>query len=184
MEVSWVSSYSFLQSVGGFLIDLRYGVFGKMNDTEEDQEDVTADYYDIVSFGGGLDLSFMTPGGAQKARENQSKSSSWTYTKMDSTSGLDPYGFESFVAEDAPEQEDVTALAGGAQITDVLFGSNGKKDGYIGINMDAWMTMPQIVSFLPGSMSGQLSVNTIGGYEVGVEGKAEAANFESSLHWL
>ena len=178
MEVSWDSSYSFLQSVGGFLIDLRYGVFGKMNDTEEDQEDVTADYYDIVSFGGGLDLSFMTPGGAQKARENQSKSSSWTYTKMDSTSGLDPYGFESFVAEDAPEQEDVTALAGGAQITDVLFGSNGKKDGYIGINMDAWMTMPQIVSFLPGSMSGQLSVNTIGGYEVGVEGEAEAANFE------
>ena len=72
LEVGWDSSYSFLQSVGGFLIDLRYGVFGRMNDTEELSEDVTAPYYDIVSFGGGLDLSFMTPGRKQrKARENR-----------------------------------------------------------------------------------------------------------------
>ena len=178
LEVGWDSSYSFLQSVGGFLIDLRYGVFGRMNDTEELSEDVTAPYYDIVSFGGGLDLSFMTPGGAAKARENQDKSSSWTYTKMDSTSGLDPLGDQSFIAENAPEQEDVTAIEGGAQIQDVLFGQNGKKEGYLGINMETWLTLPQIVSFLPSSMSGRLSVNTIGGYEVGVEGEAQASNFE------
>ncbi len=171
LQLSWDGGYSFLQSVGGFLIDLRYGIFGRMNDTD-------GKTYDIISFGGGLDLSFMTPGGAQTARENQTKSSSWTYTYMDSTSGLDPLGLESWVAENPPEQKKVTKVSGGVAIHDILYGNSADKTGYLGINMDVNMTLPQIVSFLPNSMSGNLSVNTIGGYEIGVSGKAKAATFE------
>lgn len=181
MQLSWDGSYSFLQSVGGFLIDLRYGIFGKMNDTTGNSIDESTESYDIISFGGGLDLSFMTPGGAKVARENQSKSSSWTYKKMDSTSGLDPYGLESWVSEEAPEQEDVTKLSGGVSIDDILYGNNGKKTGYLGINMNAHLTLPNIVSFLPNSMEGDLAINTIGGYEVGVSGQAKTLNFEMAF---
>lgn len=181
MQLSWDGSYSFLQSVGGFLIDLRYGIFGKMNDTTGNSIDDNAKSYDIISFGGGLDLSFMTPGGAKVARENQSKSSSWTFKKMDSTSGLDPYGLESWVSEEAPEQQEVTKLSGGVSIDDILYGNNGKKTGYLGINMNAHLTLPNIVSFLPNSMEGDLAINTIGGYEVGVSGQAKTLNFEMAF---
>lgn len=181
MQLSWDGSYSFLQSVGGFLVDLRYGIFGKMNDTTGNSIDENAKSYDIISFGGGLDLSFMTPGGAKVARENQSKSSSWTFKKMDSTSGLDPYGFESWVSEEAPEQKEVTKLSGGVAIDDILYGNNGKKTGYLGINMNAHLTLPNIVSFLPNSMEGDLAINTIGGYEVGVSGEAKTLNFNMAF---
>ena len=181
MQLSWDGSYGFLQSVGGFLIDLRYGIFGKMNDTAGNSIDENAKSYDIISFGGGLDLSFMTPGGAKVARENRSKSSSWTFKKMDSTSGLDPYGFESWVSEEAPEQQEVTKFSGGVAINDILYGNNGKKTGYLGINMDAHLTLPNIVSFLPNSMEGDLAINTVGGYEVGVSGQAKTLNFEMAF---
>ncbi|NMA34594.1 MAG: hypothetical protein GX940_08615 [Clostridiaceae bacterium] len=64
---------------------------------------------------------------------------------------------------------------------DILYGQNGKKTGYIGINLETGITLPQIVAFLPKKLSGTLSVNTIGGYEVGVEGEAETAKFEMAF---
>lgn len=191
IELRWNSAVDTLQTIGGFLIDLKYGVLGKIQDEEDSSKT-----YDIISFGGGLDVSFMTPGGAKTAREEkskESKDSSWDISDTGDTSGLDPAGgpqeskkepTKEPAKGDGDEDEDDdddNKVEFGAKIYDVLYGQNGKKTGHIGINMDANITLPQIVSFLPSKMAGKLSVNTIGGYRVGVEGEAETAKFNMAF---
>lgn len=172
LELRWNSAVDTLQTIGGFLIDLKYGVLGKIQDEKNDKKT-----YDIISFGGGLDLSFMTPGGAKTARENKSKDASWDLSDINDKSGLNPTGGPQ-ESERAPTTEEIYKLEAGAQVHDVLYGQNGKKIGHIGINMDAHLQLPQIVSFLPAKMAGDLSINTIGGYRVGVEGETKTATFE------
>lgn len=169
IELMWNNSMDVLQTIGGFLIDLKYGVLGKI---EEDGET-----YDIISFGGGLDLSFMTPGGARTARANKSENASWDIATLNDKSGLNPIG-QPVETEKAPTTNAIYNLEAGVNVHDVLYGQDSNKTGYLGINMDANMQLPQIVSFLPTKMVGSLSINTIGGYEVGVEGEAKAATFE------
>jgi|LSQX01.2.fsa_nt_gb hypothetical protein len=193
IELRWDSVVDTLQTIGGFLIDLKYGVLGKIQD--ENDSDKT---YDIISFGGGLDMSFMTPGGAKTAREEkskESKDSSWDISDTDDKSGLSPAGGpqeskkestketakKPAKGEDDEDDEDEGKVEFGAEIHDVLYGQDGKKTGHIGINMDTGITLPQIVSFMPSKMTGKLSVNTIGGYRVGVEGEAETAKFDMAF---
>ncbi|UKI37424.1 MAG: hypothetical protein L6V93_04600 [Clostridiales bacterium] len=59
-----------------------------------------------------------------------------------------------------PANSDISRAEIGAEIHDVLYG--GKNPGYLGINMSAHVTLPQIVKFLPDNIEGELSVNTIG----------------------
>jgi hypothetical protein len=73
IELKWNSAVDVLQTIGGFLIDLRYGVLGKIQDENDSDKK-----YNVISFGGGLDLSFITPGGAATARENKTKHGGWT----------------------------------------------------------------------------------------------------------
>ncbi|MDR3121032.1 MAG: hypothetical protein LBU58_06840, partial [Clostridiales bacterium] len=171
IELMWNNAVDALQTIGGFLIDLKYGLMGKIQDANNPGKT-----YDIISFGGGLDLSFMTPGGAKTARENKTKDASWDLSDINGNSGLEPWR-QPEASEKAPTTEAVHQLEAGATVHDVLYGQNGKKTGHIGINMDAHLQLPQIVSFLPARMSGDLSINTIGGYRVGIEGEADAANF-------
>lgn len=50
--------------------------------------------------------------------------------------------------------------------------------------MDAHITLPQIVKFLPNKIEGDLSINTINGYEVGVNAAVEAANISMALSFV
>lgn len=175
LELAWNSPMDVLQTIGGFLIDLKFGVLGKIQDVDDPQET-----YDIISFGGGLDLSFMTPGGAKTARENKSKQASWDVATLDDRSGLNPIG-QPEEREGAPTTKQVTKLAVGASVHDVLYGRSSSDTGYLGINMEADITLPQIVSFLPSKLSGNLAINTIGGYQVGVSGEGKATMFELSF---
>lgn len=192
VELRWNSALEHLQTIGGFLINLKYGVLGKIQD--EDDESKT---YDIISFGGGLDVSFMTPGGAKNAREEkskESKNSSWDISDTEDKSGLNPKNGsgpqeskkdatkettkkDTKKDGDDDDDDDDNKVEFGAHVYDVLYGHNGEKTGHIGINMDANITLPQIVGFLPKKLEGELSVNTIGGYNVGVEGEVETAKF-------
>lgn len=47
--------------------------------------------------------------------------------------------------------------------------------------MSAHVALPQIVKFLPNKIEGDLSVNTIGGYNVGVDAGVELANLSMAL---
>jgi hypothetical protein len=172
IDLAWDNSVDALQTIGGFLIDLKFGLLGKMRDGGK--------LYNIISFGGGLDLSFMTPGGAKAARENKSKDPGWDISTINDRSGLNPIG-QPQVVERAPTTKNITNLEFGAQVHDVLYGQNSNKTGYLGINMDAHMQLPQIVSFLPSKMAGDLHIVTIGGYEVGVSGKAKTTKFDMAF---
>lgn len=78
-----------------------------------------------------------------------------------------------------PKNSRPSRVEGGATIHDVLYG--GKTPGYLGINMNARVSLPQIVSFLPNKIEGNLDINTIGGYRVGIEGKVKTATMEMQL---
>ncbi len=192
IELKWDNAFDILTTVGGFLIDLKYGVLGKIQN--DDNEKTKSD---IISFGGSLDLGFMTPGGAAAVRQNTAAGARWTtgvneieYDDMDDgyTFGLDfdedSGTFKSQVTEKdiEPANNDADRIEAGAAIHDILYG--GKNPGYIGINMDAHITLPQIVKFLPNKIEGDLSINTINGYEVGVNAAVEAANISMALSFV
>ncbi|MDR1603283.1 MAG: cell wall-binding repeat-containing protein [Gracilibacteraceae bacterium] len=165
IELKWNNAVDKLQTIGGFLIDLKYGVLGKIEEG--------GGTYDIISFGGGLDLSFMTPGGASAARKEKDEAAGSTWTTETGTVG----GTEIAGSEDSSSSD----FGFGATVYDVLYGQNSNKTGHLGINMDASVQLPQIVSFLPAKIGGTLAINTIGGYQVGVEGNVETSVFAMSF---
>ncbi len=183
IELKWDNAFDTLTTIGGFLIDMKYGVLGKIiNDGDSKKSD-------IISFGGSLDLSFMTPGGAAAVRSNTAAGAKWTTkgTELNYGDELDDgYSFGLTFDEDSgefrsqvaerdiePTNKDADRVEAGASIHDVLFG--GKTPGYIGINMSANVTLPQLVKFLPQKIEGTLDINTIGGYMVGVDAEVETA---------
>ncbi len=173
IELKWDNAFDTLRTIGGFLIDLKYGILGKIQNSEGTES------YDIISFGGGLDLGFMTPGGAAKARENKKDGDKWEeigvyYVDVDKGTVEKEEDIEI-----PPKNSRPSRVETGATIHDVLYG--GKKPGYIGINMNAHVSLPQIVSFLPNKIEADLDINTIGGYEVGIEGKVKTATLEMEL---
>lgn len=189
IELKWDNAFDTLTTIGGFLIDMKYGVLGRIQNSDGTTSD-------IISFGGALDLSFMTPGGAAAARRNKSASTQWATqgTELTYDGEEDGYSFGlafdedsgSFVTQTAETdieptkyKESSVALEAGVAIHDVLFG--GSDPGYIGINMEAHATLPQLVKFLPNEISGELRINTIGGYEVGVDAKVKAISFEMNM---
>lgn len=190
IELKWDNAFDVLTTVGGFLIDMKYGVLGKILDDEDGNKKS-----DIISFGGSLDLGFMTPGGAAAMRQNTASGARWTtepveiqYDDNDDgyTFGLtfdeENGEFKSQVKEKdvEPANSDISRAEIGAEIHDVLYG--GKNPGYLGINMSAHVTLPQIVKFLPDNIEGELSVNTIGKkYEVGVDASVETAAVKMAL---
>lgn len=187
IELKWDNAFDTLTTVGGFLIDMKYGVLGKINDDEGNKTD-------IISFGGSLDLGFMTPGGAAAVRQNTAAGARWTtdYEEINHDDMDDGYTFGLTFDEDAgefrsqvkevdvePANQDADRVEAGATIHDVLFG--GKDPGYIGINMDAHIALPQLVKFLPQKIEGELSINTINGYNVGVNANVETGAIALAL---
>ena len=72
-RLKWDNAFDVLTTVGGFLIDMKYGVLGKILDDEDGDKKS-----DIISFGGSLDLGFMTPGSAAAMRQNTASGARWT----------------------------------------------------------------------------------------------------------
>lgn len=188
--LKWDNAFDVLTTVGGFLIDMKYGVLGKIKNDDETMSD-------IISFGGSLDLGFMTPGGAATARKNTAAGAKWTTKGTELNYGDDDDGysfgltfdenegiFKSQVAEKdiEPANKDMSRVEAGAAIHDILYG--GKNPGYIGINMDAHVSFPQLVKFLPNQIEGDLSINTIGGYKVGANAEVETASISMALSFV
>lgn len=178
LELKWDNAMDTMRTIGGFLIDLKYGVMGKIQNSDGTTSD-------IISFGGGLDLSFITPGAAQAYREDKAD-----YSKSD---GWDVYDIKLWKrdpatgkmvqtknhVEKAPTTRVPEKVEAGAQIHDVLYG--GQNPGYLGINMDAHVTLPNIVSFLPNKIEAELGINTIGGYNVSFDGNVKTATMEMAI---
>lgn len=190
IKLKWDNALDTLTTIGGFLIDLKYGILGKIQNADGTKSD-------IISFGGGLDLGFMTPGGAAIARQNTAEGRKWTtkYTGEDETVFDDSkdgmsFGIDfdeengNFITQTKeidvePTNKSAKRVSAGATIHDVLYG--GQNPGYLGINMEAYISMPQIVSALPEKFGANLAINTIGGYQVGVDGELKTQLFEGSF---
>lgn len=164
ISLVWPNIYGMLQTIGGFAVDFRYGQFGAMY--KDDDCDELSGY--VVSFGGKLDLSFLIPGGSKEA-DKLEKSDDVDTDKDDDKVTVSP----SEKAKKENEKNKVKPV-GKINIEDVLFG-NG--NGYLGFNSQAELMLPKYVAALP-AMGGNLAINTIGGYQVGVLGKVQTKKFE------
>jgi len=180
LDIRWDSGIDFFQTIGGFAMNLKYGVFGEMVSRIGKTDDYNKEG-NVISFGGSLDLSFMTPGGAQTARENKSKNSSWEIMNVPKNA-FDTSDRQEMEVE--PTTENIAMPAATVYINDVLFGQHKEHGtdtpdtGFIGINAKASATLPKIVECFPSSMSRSIAINTIGCYQVGVDGSVETTNLE------
>lgn len=184
IELKWDNAMDVLTTIGGFLIDLKYGVLGRMQ-----YEDGTIT--NVISFGGGLDLGFITPGGAKVARENRNAAKNWKTkgSEVEYKDDDDMYSFgldfddatgeiktQTYEEDIEPETKEAKRISAGVHVYDVLFG--GKKPGYLGINMEAYFSLPQIVAFLPKKIGANIAINTVNGYKVGIDAEVKAFNVE------
>lgn len=166
VELEWADDYEFLQTLGGFAINLKYGVFGNTVkiDTSGDVEAVLGN---VISFGGKLDLSFMTPGGAKRAKD-----------KKDSSMNTVDNGL---AAETDEDDDEIVKPSVSMSVEDVLFGQHDNKVGFMGVKADASVTMPIIVKAMPGKAEGEVAIDTIGKYEVEVAGGMEWKTFNMNF---
>ncbi|MDR2713265.1 MAG: S-layer homology domain-containing protein [Clostridiales bacterium] len=173
ISLVWPSVASMLQTVAGFAVDFRYGQFGVMKDGSK----ITG--Y-LVSFGGKLDLSFLTPGGSKKAKQNEfeangiSEKDYYVYTSVTSKQ------IEQQLKDEEEQKKKLKLPSGQVNIADILYGNN---KGFVGINMKAALNLPKYLEPLP-QISGSLGVNTVGNYTVEVSGNVKSALFSDVTNGL
>lgn len=169
LQLKWADNYGFLQTIGGFAINLKFGVFGNtvLKDYKGKVEKVLGN---TLSFGGSLDLSFMTPGGAQKAKVQANPPMKTVHNALATETIEDDY-----------DDSKVVKPSVSMSVDDVLFGQHNNKVGFMGVKASAEVTMPTIVKALPGKAEGKVDINTIGKYEVGVAGGMEWETFNMNF---
>ena len=176
ISVVWSGGYSMLQTIGGMAVDLRYGQFAAMYGGSNNSDFKGH----VISFGGKLDLSFLMPGGAKQSQELERQAQAENKTDSVSTKiedGVvkqDVSGYSPSEKAKAENEKNKVKPAGKVNIEDVLYGLN---KGFLGFNSQAEVMLPKYFAALP-AMGGTLSINTIGGYDVGVKGITKTKKFD------
>ncbi len=178
ISLAWPGELNMLQTIAGFAIEFRYAELGAM------YSDLKAENRTgyVVSFGGKLDLSFLMPGGvkqaeaAERAEYDKVANAMKNGTRVDITTvpHSNGQGFSPSAEARKEDEKNKTTPKGKINIYDILYGNN---KGYLGVNTEVELMLPKYVEPLP-ALGGTLSVNTIGGYKIGVAGKAKTAAFE------
>lgn len=197
IELKWDNALDILTTVGGFLVNLKFGVIGKMQG-EKDKDagkDDPIPVSDIISFGGELDLSFLTPGGAAQNRANRNASTNWTVKDSAEEEYEDKYGdgitfglefdeesgmikSQSNQADIPPKKKDAARVEFSAAIDNMLFG--GFEPGFVGVNAAMHFNLPHMFGFLPENIQADAAINTIGyknkQYSFSIEAGVDLAN--------
>ena len=161
------------QNLMGFLMDFKYGELGVI--PHENAPETR-----VVAFGAAMDLSFVIPKISQE--ESNKSLLGDAYNAAVHAGNMDaqtlrsineqiPYNTEtvntSADSADEEDEEDDDSFSASVQIDDVLFG--GK---YLGVNLNIGLGIPGYVEGMP-SLEGELTIKTIGDWEVGVKGECD-----------
>ncbi|MDR0946360.1 MAG: chitobiase/beta-hexosaminidase C-terminal domain-containing protein [Ruminococcus sp.] len=202
IELRWGNEHiDRLQSIGGFLMDLKYGVLAKIEGDKSLSGFDESKLYNVITFGGTLDISFLTPGGADAARRNKNIDSAGNaipptnevttdyrnadgnhYTQIRTVPNPNYIKPEktatktkadgSTVDYHTSDQYDVGSFqfSAGAEVEDVMYGSNQNGPQYLGTNANAYIEIPSFMkTATDGSnpeatngISASLGINSIG----------------------
>lgn len=167
----WPSIGQAAHNLLGMIMDFKYAELGKI-------EHEGADETRVVAFGASLNLSFVsnkttgldTATALDKAFEDYTVSYSEGCSMLRKINDDIPYNTYT-VNTDADDDDDVAEFTGKIQIDDVLFG--GK---YLGVCFTVSLGIPSYVEGLP-DVEGELTVKTVGNWEIGVSGTCEFEMF-------
>ncbi len=189
ISLIWPSGLGVAQTIGGMVFNLAYGVMGIMYGNDENGgwpskiTDLSAKYpIDgcVLSFSAALDLSFLIPSRSKTQEEkNWDAANEWlNMSDQNGTllrnrwAGLDFEGKVLGDTSDAKEEKEEKTLK--VMVDDILYGCG---DGYIGFNCNIEVALPGYIEAMP-TMKGKLSINTIGGWSLGVEGSMKFTTIE------
>ncbi len=147
IQVDLLGLGSLLQGIGGFVMDLDYGVFRRIEKSGEK--------YNAISFGGRMSLPIF-PGSISTSSDNSNSGSSGG---TGGASGGTSDGSSTDTNSGIPVMGGITA-----DVDDVLFGERQNKDpGFIGIDVTTSIAMPDNAfgGLIQNGFSASVMINTI-----------------------
>lgn len=183
ISLSWPGVGGVAQSIGGMLFNLTYCKLGIMYDTAltsftQQQLNGLDTLGYVASYYANMDLGFLIPSNKKK---DAYEPSSWQKIKeklniYDHDTNVLRYMQATRPYDAALDEENPKETGGQASVMvdDILFGL-GK--GFVGLNFTTKVTIPGYIDAMP-NISGKLSLNTIGAWQFGFEGKCKFTTIE------
>jgi len=167
ISLIWPSAAGAAQTVAGMIFEFRYGELGAIKDGENELRRV-------IGFGAMMDLSFLIPSNAQKSpvelslydKINLAFFEDNSYSSQHMRSAWEYHKDQVKMDQKADEGQGVI------KVKDILFGGE-----YIGFNSNLELQIPGYTAAMP-TMAADLTINTIGDWEVGVQGVCKFTKFE------
>ncbi len=179
----WPCGLGIAQAISGMAFNLTFGAMGIIYETNatnlgsyEGNREVKGR---VISFSASLDLGFLVPNAGKSSKDKQWEQLASAFSKnLTSTELRDKWAGADFLNRN---YKDVTFKdnrtkepQGSVMVQDIIYGCGA---GLLGVNFDVDLTLPGYFDAMP-SIIGHLSVNTIGGYEIGVDGVCQFGTLE------
>lgn len=182
ISLVWPSILGTAQSILGMAFNLAYGRLGVMKD--DDGNEVGR----LISFGAKLDLGFLIPGKKDDDNNKDEKEDTywtrlkafWRYYKEGERGEYADWlycNYDKFPipigVEKGNDDDDDDDKAASVMVEDILYGC-GK--GFIGLHFKVNVGIPNYIEKMP-QIKGELEINTIGNWMIGLEGEMEFETF-------
>ncbi len=179
----WPCGLGIAQTISGMAFNMTFGSLGIVYDTDSKKlssvNSSTKVEGRVISFSASLDLSFLVPNAGRSAKDTNWASLEVSFGKeMTSTelrnkwTGMNmlnhSYNGTSYKDNRSKEGQ------GSVMVDDILYGC-GK--GLMGVNFTVELVLPGYFEAMP-TVAGKLSINTISGYELGVDGVCQFGTLE------
>lgn len=163
----WPSVAGAAQTVAGMIFEFRYGELGVIKDGENELRRV-------IGFGAMMDLSFLIPSNAEKSPVELSLYDKINLAFFEDNSYSSQHMRSAWEYHKDQVKMDQKADKGQMviKVKDILFGGE-----YIGFNSNLELQIPGYTAAMP-TMMANLTINTIGDWEVGVQGICKFTKFE------
>ncbi len=179
----WPCGLSIAQNISGMAFNLTFGSMGivyDVNGTHFSNVDKSSPVKGrVISFSASLDLSFLVPGAGKSSKDINwegiaaSFGSEMTSTELrNKWTGIDMINrsYNGLHYKDNRTKDG----QGSVMVQDIMYGCG---EGLMGVNFDVDLVLPGYFDAMP-SLIGHLAVNTITGYEVGVDGACQFGTLE------
>lgn len=166
ISLIWPSAVGAAQTIGGMIFDFRYGELGVIQLRGKERR--------VIAFGAMLDLSFIIPSNAKKSegdldlydKVNLAFFADSRYTAEYARQAWERHKDQVRAEQEADEGE------GAVKVKDILFGGE-----YLGFNVNLKVQVPGYTPAMP-TMAADLTINTIGNWEVAVDGMCKFTKLE------
>ncbi len=179
----WPCGLSIAQNISGMAFNLTFGSMGIVYDVNgthfSNVNSSTPVKGRVISFSASLDLSFLVPSAGKSSKDINwegiaaSFGSEMTSTELrNKWTGVDMINrsYNGLHYKDNRNKDG----QGSVMVQDIMYGCG---EGLMGVNFDVDLVLPGYFDAMP-SIVGHLAINTITGYEIGVDGACQFGTLE------